>query len=191
MFMMACGVALCASHGVGDAPAALGVLNPELADGGVGVAQGEFSALGVGEAGAVEVELQALFLGPLNPALEVLDFHLVAVNELASEVAIDLVEVQAVVAGEQALGEADVGSHFLDVAGASGVVARCLYASAEGFVALETHHVVSLPAMQADGCLFEQFDGFVGVNADGGIAFFGNLVGFTDEFFFHRGNYGL
>ena len=41
------GVALCLTHRVGDAAAALGVLNPELADGGVGIREGEVAALGV------------------------------------------------------------------------------------------------------------------------------------------------
>ena len=84
-------VALCLAHGIGDATTAFGMLDPESADGWVGVGEAEFAALGMAERGAVEVELHIHRLAPVDPALEVLYAHLVAVDELAAEVAVDLV----------------------------------------------------------------------------------------------------
>ena len=179
------GVALGLAHRVRDAAAALGVLDPEFADGGIGIGEGQVAALGMAEGGGVEVQLHVVLLGPLDPALEVIDGDLVAVHELAAEVAVDLVEVQAVVARDEALREFDVGPDLVDVAGAARIVAGGLDAAGEACGALETDHVVGLPAVQGDGGFLEGFDGLVGVDADGGIALLGELVGFQDLCFFH------
>ena len=144
------GVALRLTHGVGDASAALRVLNPEVADALVGVRQRQAAALRMRERGRVEVQHHVVFLGPLHPALEVLHFHLVAVDKLSAEVTVDFVQVQAVVAGQQRLHKLDVLSHLVDVAGAAGIVACGLNATTEGIVALEAHHVVCLPAVERD-----------------------------------------
>ena len=77
-----------------------------------------------------------------------LDATLVAVDELATEVAVDLVEVQTVVAGDERLDELDVLTHLVDVTGTAGIVASGLDATREGVVALEAHHIVGLPAVQ-------------------------------------------
>ena len=112
--------------------------------------------------------------------------HLVAVHELTAEVAINLVEVQAVVASEQALGEGHVRTYLFYVAGASRIIARGLNAAAQGFVALETHHIVGLPAVQADRGLLQLCDGLVGIDAEGGIALAGDFIGFQNQIFFHE-----
>ena len=89
-------------------------------------------------------------------------------------------------AGDQALGEEDVGADFVDVAGAAGVVAGGLDAARETGRALEADYVVGLPAVQGDGGLLQDFDSFVGVHAQGGVAFAGVFVGFQDIGFFHK-----
>ena len=78
-----------------------------------------------------------------------LDFHLVAIHELSAEIAVYLMEIQAVIAGEEALGESYVSPHFFYVAGTAGIVSCGLDASAQSFVALETDYIVCLPAMEA------------------------------------------
>jgi len=88
-------VALRLAHRVGDAAAAFGVLNPEIADFRVGIGQAQIPALGVTKRGGVEVEVHLDRLGPVDPALEMFDAHLVAVDELPAEVAIDFVQVDA------------------------------------------------------------------------------------------------
>ena len=117
------GVALCLTHGIGDAAAALGVLNPEVADGLVGIGQRKVATLGVGEAGGVEVELQVVLLCPVNPSLEVGNFYLVAVYKLAAELSVNLVEVEAMVACEQGLYFLYILTQLVDVACLAGVIA--------------------------------------------------------------------
>ena len=78
--------------------------------------------------------------------------HLIAVDELAAELTVDFVEVQAVPAGDERLGFEDVGAQFLDVAGLAGVVARGLDAAREvAALVLEARHVVRLPAVEREG----------------------------------------
>ena len=91
------------------------------------------------------------------------------------------------VAGEKGLHELEVLADFVDVAGASGIVAGRLDTAGKTVLALEPDHVVGLPAMQGDLLLLEFSDGFVGVYADGGIALFGDLVRLEDLRFVHCG----
>ena len=174
------GVALCLAHRVGNVAAALGVLYPEVAYALVRVGEGEVAALGVREGCGVEVELHAVLLGPLHPALEVFHLDLVAVDELASEVAVYLVQVQAVLSCQQSLDELDVLAHLVDVAGTAGIVSCGLYAARERFVPLEAHHVVGLPAVQRDLLLLQVGYCLVCVYSDCGVAFFSYGIGFLN-----------
>ncbi len=63
-----------------------------------------------------------MLLCPLHPSLEVLNAHLVAVNELAVELTVDFVEVQTVSTCEQSLHLLDVLTQFVDVASLAGIV---------------------------------------------------------------------
>ena len=103
------GVALGLAHGIGNAAATFGVLNPEITDALVGIGKCKVTTLRMREGCGVEVQLHVVLLRPLDPTLEIIDGDLVAVHELAAEVAVDLVEVQAVVARDEALRELDVG----------------------------------------------------------------------------------
>ena len=76
------GVILCLAHGIGNVTATLGVLDPEIADSLIGIGQRKVAALGVREAGAVEIQLGVVGLGPVDPTLEVLDGHLRRCYEL-------------------------------------------------------------------------------------------------------------
>ena len=58
-----------------------------------------------------------------------LHLHLVAIDELSAEVAINLMQVETMVAGKQRFDEGDVLPHLIDVAGAPRIVACGLYAS--------------------------------------------------------------
>ena len=100
------------------------------------------------ERSRVEVELHIVLLGPVDPALEVLHFYLVAIHELSSEVTVDLVEVQTVVTAKEGLYKLNILAHLVDVTCTTRVVACGLDTAAEGFVTLEAHHIVGLPAME-------------------------------------------
>ena len=174
------------THLVGDLAAADRMLDPEVADALVAVRQRLVAALRVRETSAVEVELHVVGLGPVDPALEVLRLDLVAVDLLAAEVAVDGVDVQTMVTGEQRLDLFDVLADLLDVAGLARIVARSLNTSGELAVGiLETGHVVGLPAVQRQRYLGNLFEHGVGIHADFGIALLGGLVGFLNLCVFH------
>ena len=180
-------VSLGLSHGVGNVAAAFGMLNPELPDGFVRVGQGEVSALGMAEGGGVEIQLEVVGLGPVYPTLEMLRTALVAVYELAAEVSVNLMEIHAVVAGQQGFHEFEVFSYLVYVAGAAGIVAGGLDAAGQAVLAFKTDDVVGLPAVQGNLLLLQLGNGFVGVYAKGRIALFGYFVGLENLGFFHIG----
>ena len=114
-------------------------------------------------------------------------FHpaLVTVYLLSAEVSVNLMEIDAVVSGEQGLHELEVCPDLVNVAGAAGIVARCLDSAAEGVRILEPHDVVGLPAVQGYLLPLEGLDGLVGVYAKGCVTFLRNLIGLEDLCFFH------
>ena len=78
--------------------------------------------------------------------------HLVAVDRLAAELAVDLMQVQAVRTGNERLGLEDVGTQLFDVAGFARVVARGLDAARKvAAPVFEARHVVRLPAVEREG----------------------------------------
>ena len=143
------GVSLGLTHGVGDVAATASMLYPETAYALIGVGEGEAAALGMGETGGVEVQFGVVLPGPLYPALEIIDRHLVPIYHLPLEVSVYLMQVEAVLTGYQALGLEDVLTQFVDVARRTGKVARALYAAAHGSgLYLKSLHIICLPAMQ-------------------------------------------
>ena len=181
------GVALRLAHLFGNGAAALGVFHPEVPDSGVGVGQREIAALGVRERRRVEVELHAVLFRPLDPALEMPGLHLVAVDRLAAELAVDLVQVQAVRTGNERLGLEDVGTQLFDVAGFARVVARSLDAAREvAAPVFEARHVVRLPAVERERDVLKRRERLFGVYADLRIAFPRDGVCLFDKFRFHK-----
>ncbi len=89
------------AHLVGNSAATLGVLDPEISDALVGVTQREIARLGVRERCGVKIKFETIGLGPVDPALEMLDTHFIAVNIFAAKLAIDFVKVDAVAATQQ------------------------------------------------------------------------------------------
>ena len=83
----------------------------------------------MGEAGGVEVEFCVILFTPVNPALEVGDIYLIAVDYLSLEIAVDLVEVQSVVARNETFCLQDVGSQLIDVTCLTWIVACTLDAA--------------------------------------------------------------
>ena len=116
------GIVLRLTHGIGNAAATLGVLNPKVTDALVGIGERETSTLGMRERRRVEVQLHLVLLSPLNPALEMFQLTLVTVNELTSEVTIYLVQVQAVVTTQQSLYELNILTYFIDITGTTRIV---------------------------------------------------------------------
>ena len=76
------------------------------------------------------------------------DLYLIAIHELASEVTIDLMEIQTVVTCDKGLHEFDILAHLVNITGTSRIVSSCLDTTRERIITLETYYVVGLPAMQ-------------------------------------------
>ena len=77
-----------------------------------------------------------------------LNFYLVAINELTTEVTVYLMKVQTMVTSKQSLYKLNVLTHLVDGACAAGVVTGGLDAAGESLVALEADNIVGLPAVQ-------------------------------------------
>ena len=121
-------------------------------------------------------------LSPLHPAFEVFRLYLVAVYELSAKLAVGLVEIETEGTAEQREHFIDILAQLLDVAGASRIVARSLNAAGSSLSPVEADDIVGLPAMQADGCMLERFQGFVSVYTEGCIALAGDLIVLLDLF---------
>ena len=142
------GVVLGLTHRIGNATATLGMINPEVANTFIWIRQREFATLRMGERRRVEVKFHIVLLGPVYPALEMLHLHFITIDELSTEITIDLMEVQTVVARNKGLDELDVLTYLVDITGTSRIVSCGLNAAREGVVTLETHHIIRLPAVQ-------------------------------------------
>ena len=86
-----------------DSAAGDAVLDPKAPHRRVAMGQGETAGCqGMGEVGGVEVHADAQPAGPVDPALEVPRLDLVAVYRPAAGVQVDGVQVEAVLAGDEA-----------------------------------------------------------------------------------------
>ena len=101
-----------------DLPAGDAVLDPELADALVGLGEREaVGRFGMREAGRIEIHADAATLGPVDPALEMLGRDLVAVDALAAELAVERVQVEAMLAGNQRIRFFEIGPQLVGRAG--------------------------------------------------------------------------
>ena len=123
------GVVLEFSHLLTDPTAAFGVFYPETADRFIRIRQCQVPALRVGERGAVKIQLQSVFFRPLHPTGEMLGLNFVAVHHFALEVPINGMKIETMLAWNEACDFDCVGSHFINRAGTSGIIASHLDAS--------------------------------------------------------------
>ena len=180
------GIALGNTHSLGNGAATLRVLDPEVANLGIGIRERQITRLGVRERRRVEVELHVVGLGPIDPALEVARLYLVTIYELITEVAIDLVQVQAVLTRNERSGLQHILTQLVDVAGTTRVVTRSLNTTRQGTgLGLEADYVVSLPAVQRERDFLQFLERSIRINADSGITLFGDLIRLLNQFCFH------
>ena len=134
----------------------------------------------VREERGVEVDAKAFLARPLHPGTKVLVGELVTVvpGILVREDRVACVQVHALGTGDKARGVGKVGRELVEVARAAGVVARGHDAARRGVVALvKALDVVALPAVHRDGLGCQARERCLGVNAAGGVACAGSLVG--------------
>ena len=95
-------------------------------------------------------------------------------------------EIETVVAGNEALGLEDVAAQLIDVACGTGEVAGALDAAAHGAgLHLEAVHVVCLPAMEGEMEVLQLFQYLLGVHTDFCITLSGHFIGLFYQCFFH------
>ena len=179
------GVALAFTHLFGNGTATFGVFNPEITDTFVGIREREVARFGVRERRGVEVELDTQLCGPLHPAFEVSGLALVTVYEFTAEITINLVQVDTVFRRNQRHGLDEVGTHFVDVAGFTGIVTGRLDTAGEGATRLKAYYVIGLPAVQRDLYFLEFLQYFVGIDTHGSVTLLGYLIRIEDKIFFH------
>ena len=118
------GLAQRLAEGRADLAAGDAVPHPELADAIIRVREGEIvGRQRVREEGGVEVDADLLLLREIHPAGEVADIQLIAIDLLAVGLGVDRVQVQTLLAGDQADGLGEVRAQLIAVAGLAGVVA--------------------------------------------------------------------
>ena len=96
----------------------------------------------------VEVELHVLLLSPLHPACKLVNRNLVTVNLLATELTVNLMKVETESTSQERVHLLDVLTELVDVASFARIVTCALDTTRSSLAALETNHVVSLPAVQ-------------------------------------------
>ena len=155
------------------------MLDPEIADGFVGVAQRKaVGGLGVRKVSWIEVHAQVVGLGPIDPALEVLGLDLVAVDVRPAVIEVAGVKIEAMVAGDDAERLLDVAPQLGDGASLPGIVAGGLNAAARQLRAcgFESAHVIALPAMHGDRNSFEPLHCGIRVHSQCRVFLFSDLV---------------
>ena len=128
-----------------------------------------------------------MLLSPVDPALEVLYSHFIAVNHLALEVTVNLVEVESVCTRDEALCLEDVCAEFVDVACCARIVTCRLDTSGEGScLYFESLYVISLPAVHAEMEVLKLFENLFCVNTKGCVSLFGDFISLMNKCFFHN-----
>ncbi len=88
---------------------------------------------------------------------------LVTVYEFAAEFTVGFMKVQAESSAKKGNDLFNVLTYFCYVAGTAGVVTRGLDAAGEGFIALKTDDIISLPAVQGDRSFLQYLNSLVSI----------------------------
>jgi hypothetical protein len=91
----------------------------------------------VRERSRVEVEFHVLLLSPLHPTCKLIYGYLVAVNLLATELTVNLMEVEAESTSQERVHLLDILTEFIDVASLSRIVTCTLDTTRSSLAALE------------------------------------------------------
>ncbi len=153
-------------HAGCDLATAATMLDPEGTDARIGVRERQVVVgLGMGKEGRVEIKSQPLFLRPVNPRGKVTVLDGVTVGRLIG-IKVEGVQVQTVLAGDQAIGELKIRAQLGGIARATGVVARRLNAAPRGAcLAFKPADIIALPAMHRDRDGQQRLDRGLGIDA--------------------------
>ena len=169
-------IVLIFSHLVGDPPATTSMFYPKFTNRIVGIGKCKHAAFRVGKRSGIKIELQSVLFGPLHPTGKVIGSNLVTIDLLTAEIAIHLVQIDAMRTGQQRFHFKQIGTHFVDIASFTGIISRSLYSAGQFAVGIfKSRNIVGLPAMQRQRYSLHFFQHFVHVYAYGGITFGGIL----------------
>ncbi len=140
--------------------------------------QGEpFGGLGVGEKRGIEIQSHAALTGPINPILEVRRRQFVAFDAPPGGLGVNGVQVQPMLAGNEAKSLFQVGPQLIRVSGPAGMASGDRQASSQfGAGVFETAHVVALPTMDGDCHTGQPRNRLLRVHPVVGIAILGKFV---------------
>ena len=112
--------------------------------------------------------------------------HLVAVHDLALEVAVDFMEVESVATRDEALGLEDISTEFVDITRCSRVITCRLNTSREvSCLDFETLYVVGLPAVHAEVEVLKLLEHLFCVDSEFCVTLFRDFVSLMNKCFFH------
>ena len=132
--------------------------------------------LRVGEERGVEIQAEPLVLGPTYPVTVILRPNLVSLD-LFARFKVDRVQAKSVLAGDHAVYQIQVGAQLVGRPGLARIIARRLDASAgQAFAGFKTAYVVTLPAVQRNGNLFQRVHCLVGVDPEFRVTLLGQFV---------------
>ena len=155
------------------------MLNPEIANRGVGVREG-VSVIGerVGKVARVEIHSHSLLFAPVDPTLKLRGRIFVAVDFFASQIRVAGMEIEAVFTRNEREGLVEIGAELCDRTGFAGVVAGGLNSTTRetsvGF--FKPSDIVTLPTMEGDRNGFQVFEGLLGIDSEIGVLFAGGCV---------------
>ncbi len=173
------GIAEFFTDGGGDPATGDAVVHPKLADGGVGVRQGEtVSRIRMAEAGRVEIDAPVFLLRPINPRRKIIGGQLVAFGLRIPVRYVTGVEIDTQGTRNQTSNEIQVFPKLFGGSGFAGVIpGRQATATRPGVCGFfESPHIISLPAMQGNGNLIEGTDGIFGLDTCCGKTLLGGLI---------------
>lgn len=159
------------------------MLDPEITDRLVRMGESEtVCRLRVGETSGIKVHAHAVRFRPVDPAAEMLRLDFITIDLFAAELAVECVEIQPVLTGDERKRLVEVRPELICGAGFSGMISRHGDATTKAFAGvLEAADIITLPTMQRDRDLRQLTHCRLRIYADVGILGLGELVGLCDR----------
>lgn len=119
-----------------------------------------------------------MVLGPVNPALKVTRFNLVAVDESAFVLQIGCMQIQAMAAGDQAQSRLDILPQIVDRLCLARVISGGLNAAARqlGAGRFKAADVITLPAVHGNRNRFQLLQSRIDIHAPLRVALLGEFI---------------
>ena len=161
-------------NGFRNAAARNTVLNPEIANIFIGMAQSKaIIRFGMCKICWIKINADIMRLCPIDPARKVLRLQGVAIDDFATRITIRGVDIRSVWPGQQINHFFQVSAKLIPTTRATGIIARSHNAATfNGFIFdFKTRHIVTLPAMERDRHFECSIHSPFNIHAKGGVLF--------------------